>query len=48
MLRVIRGQNKQPAGNVVDFQKAAAKRKLKLVKESTDVPKQKQPPKPAK
>ena len=46
MLRVIRGLRKDRSPNVVDFQKALAQKRVKLVED--DVDKKKQPPKPAK
>lgn len=49
MLRVIKGRGNSKSSNIVDFQKALAQKRLKLVKESTqDVDKKKQPPEPAK
>lgn len=46
MLRVIKGRRQDRSTNVVDFSKALAQKRLKLVKESTttDVDKKKQPP----
>lgn len=46
MLRVIKGRRQNRSTNVVDFQKALAQKRLRLVKESTakDVDKKKQPP----
>jgi hypothetical protein len=46
MLRVIKGQRKERSSNVVDFQKALAQKRLKLVETGAD--KKKQPPEPAK
>ena len=49
MLRVIKGKGTNKSPNIVDFQKALAQKRLKLVKESTaDVDKKKQPPPTAK
>ncbi len=49
MLRVIKGRRQDRSTNVVDFQKALAQKKLKLIEASTtDVDKKKQPPEPAK
>jgi len=49
MLRVIKGRQQNRSSNVVDFQKALAQKRLRLIKESTvDADKKKQPPEPAK
>lgn len=46
MLKIIKGKRQDSSPNILDFQKAMAKKRLRVVKESNtkDAPKQTQPP----